>query len=181
MPSREVSHHTGNWRTPQIERCHILGLDGLPVSPCSGIVIWQVRTSGPATEKCQGTLGCEKTISVADLPDLRATAFIRSWLEPTQPIQKAVVTQRLQGANNGVLDRFNLPMIQSREGSSRPVLKLIRLPNSARISKAMLPKGPLRLPGLRPCSSYRCAALMIFCTSCRVVLRQNVASQAPAR
>lgn len=58
--------------------------------------------AGCLPKKRQGMLGCEKTISIADLPDLGAAAFIRGWLKPAQPVQKAVVPQRLQGANNGV-------------------------------------------------------------------------------
>ena len=69
----------------------MLGFDGLLVGPCEIVIIWQGRTAGPATEKRQGTLGCEKTIRIADLPDLGAAAFIRGWLEPAQPVQKAMV------------------------------------------------------------------------------------------
>ena len=80
----------------------MLGFDGLPVGPRKVIVIRQGRTTGPAAKKRQGTLGCEKTIRIADLPDLGAAAFIRGWLKPAQPVQKAVVAQRLQGANYSV-------------------------------------------------------------------------------
>ena len=78
-------------KAAKIERCHMLGLDGLPVSPCEVIIIRQGRTAGPATKKCQGTLGCGKTLRIADLPDLWSAAFVRGGLEPAQPVQKTVV------------------------------------------------------------------------------------------
>ena len=89
-------------KTPKIERSDMLRFDSGAICSGSLVIIWRCWFSSPSPKKRKGALWCGQAIGITDLPDLRPPAFVRGGLLAAQPVQKAVIAQRLQRPHNRV-------------------------------------------------------------------------------
>ena len=85
------------------------------------VIIRRSWPTSPPPEKRKDALGGRQAIGIANLPDLRSPAFVRGRLKAAQPIQKAMIAQRLQRPHDCVTRpaQFFGDVIKGRVQSAR--------------------------------------------------------------